>query len=60
MGPVKTQFGYHLIKVEKKNEATVASLEEVKETIRRTLLQQKQNETYNAKVEEMKKEYLQK
>ena len=60
VGPVKTQFGYHLIKVEKKNEATVASLEEVKETIRRTLLQQKQNETYNAKVEEMKKEYLQK
>ena len=49
-----------MIKVEKKNEATVASLEEVKETIRRTLLQQKQNETYNAKVEEMKKEYLQK
>ena len=42
VGPVKTQFGYHLIKVEKKNEATVASLEEVKETIRRTLLQQKQ------------------
>ncbi len=58
VGPVKTQFGYHLIKVEKKNEATVASLEEVKETIRRTLLQQKQNEAYNTKVEEMKKKYV--
>ena len=58
VGPVKTQFGYHLIKVEKKNEAIVASLEEVKETIRRTLLQQKQNEAYNTKVEEMKKKYV--
>ena len=58
VGPVKTQFGYHLIKVEKKNEATVSPLEEVKETIRRTLLQQKQNEAYNAKVEEMKKKYV--
>ena len=47
-----------MIKVEKKNEAAVAPLEEVKETIRRTLLQQKQNEAYNAKVEEMKKKYV--
>ena len=44
--------------MEKKNEAAVAPLEEVKETIRRTLLQQKQNEAYNAKVEEMKKKYV--
>ena len=30
VGPVKTQFGYHLIKVEKKNEACEAPFEEVK------------------------------
>ena len=57
-GPVKTQFGYHLIKVENRTEESVASFDEVKETIRRTLLQQKQNEAYNTKVEEMKKKYV--
>lgn len=60
VGPVKTQFGYHLIKVENKNEAAVSSFEEVRETIRRTLMQQKQNEAYGAKIVEMKEKYLQK
>lgn len=60
VGPVKTQFGYHLIKVEKKNEASVSAFEEVKETIRRNLTQQKQHEAYNAKVAEMKEKYLEK
>ncbi|XCP85304.1 peptidylprolyl isomerase [Roseburia hominis] len=58
VGPVKTQFGYHLIKVEKKNEATTAPFEEVKENIRRNLLQQKQNKAYTDKVEELKKKYM--
>ena len=30
VGPVKTQFGYHLIKVEKKNEAKEAGFAEVR------------------------------
>lgn len=60
VGPVKTQFGYHLIKVEQKNEAQTAALEEVKETIRRTLMQQKQNTVYENAVNAMKKEYLEK
>lgn len=60
IGPVKTQFGYHLIKVEKKNEASVSSFEEVKDTIRRNLMQQKQSEAYKAKVAEMKEKYLNK
>lgn len=60
VGPVKTQFGYHLIKVEKKNEASKASFEEVKENIRRNLMGQKQNEAYNAKTAELKEKYLQK
>lgn len=60
IGPVKTQFGYHLIKVEKKNEAAVSAFEDVKDTIRNNLMQQKQNEAYKAKVAEMKEKYLNK
>lgn len=60
IGPVKTQFGYHLIQVEKKNEASVSSFEEVKDTIRRNLMQQKQSEAYKEKVAQMKEKYLNK
>jgi peptidyl-prolyl cis-trans isomerase D len=35
--PVRTQFGWHLIKVEKINEASVQSLEDAKKTIQKTL-----------------------
>ena len=35
--PVRTQFGWHLIKVEKVNEAAVQSLEDATETIQNTL-----------------------
>lgn len=59
-GPVKTAFGCHLIKVEKKTEESPSTFEEVKDTIARTLMQQKQNVVYNAKVAEMKEKYLQK
>lgn len=59
-GPVKTQFGYHLIKVENKNEESVASFDEVKETIRRSLVQQKQNEKYMKQVNVLKEKYLEK
>ena len=58
VGPVKTQFGYHLIKVEKKNDASVVELEQIKENLRMNLLQQKQSVAYNQKVEEMKKKYM--
>ncbi len=58
VGPVKTQFGYHLIRVDKKNEAATASLDEVKENIRRTLLQKKQNERYDSKVAALRAKYV--
>lgn len=58
VGPVKTTFGYHLIKVEKKNEAVTVPFEEVQEKIRQTILQQKQSEAYTGKVEELKKKYM--
>lgn len=60
VGPVKTQFGYHLIKTEEKNEAAVTPFEEAKAMIQRTLLQQKQNEAYSAKVQELREKYNQK
>lgn len=60
VGPVKTQFGAHLIKVEAKNEAKVAALEEVKEAIKRNLLQQKQNQVYTNAMTELKAKYMEK
>lgn len=60
VGPVKTQFGFHLIKVEAKNEAEVAAFEEVKESIRRTMIQQKQNKLYTDTVAELKEKYMEK
>lgn len=59
VGPVKTQFGYHLIKVEKKNEASSVPFEEVEENIKNNLLQQKQNKAYMNKVKELKEKYVQ-
>ena len=58
VGPVKTQFGYHLIKVEAKTEASAAPFEEVQEQIRRNLVQQKQNKAYADKVAELKAKYM--
>lgn len=58
VGPVKTQFGYHLIKVEAKNEAVVVPFEEVADRIKTNLLQQKQNEAYTAKAMELREKYM--
>ena len=58
VGPVKTQFGYHLIKVEGRKEASVMAFDTVKEYIQGTLLQQKQNEVYTAKYNELYAKYM--
>lgn len=58
VGPVKTQFGYHLIRVEHKNEAQVQPFEEVKSMIVRTVYQKKQNDAYEAKEKELKEKYV--
>ncbi|MDU4884052.1 peptidylprolyl isomerase [uncultured Clostridium sp.] len=55
--PVKSSFGYHIIKVEGiQTEEKVTSLDEVKDTIKSTLLSEKQQETYDSTLEEWKKE----
>lgn len=58
VGPVKTQFGYHLIKVTEKNEASVAPFEQVAEIINKNLLQDKQNKAYTKKAEELRAKYV--
>lgn len=55
--PVKTQFGYHLIKTTAKNEATESSFDEVKNQIAQELTVRKQNDVYLAKVEKLKENY---
>lgn len=60
VGPVKTQFGYHLIKVEKKMEAAPIPFEEVKEKISQMILQQKQSLVYMEKYNELKEKYVEK
>lgn len=46
IGPVQTQFGYHLIKVESHNEASVVPFEEVEEQIKANLTNQKKQAAY--------------
>lgn len=55
--PVKTQFGYHIIKVVEKNVAETPSFDEVKEQVKQTLLQSKQQSAYMQKTNELKEKY---
>jgi peptidyl-prolyl cis-trans isomerase C len=52
--PVKTQFGYHLIMLNSKNESTVAELSEVKENIRAYLENERQRQAYETKINQLK------
>lgn len=52
--PVKTQFGYHLIKLNAKNESTIAPFDEVKEGIRSMLENEKQRAAYDSKINQLK------
>lgn len=52
--PVKSQYGYHIIKATGLKEAQVTPLDQVKDQIKSTLLQQKQSEAFNSKIEEWK------
>lgn len=50
--PVHTQFGYHIIKVTKKNEYPVLPLEKVTEDIKEQLLESKKQEKYTTSLTE--------
>ncbi|KAA0545422.1 foldase [Bacillus sp. BGMRC 2118] len=55
--PVKTEYGYHIIKVTDKKEAKEATLEESKEEIKETLLDEKISSEYTVWLEEKMKDY---
>jgi peptidyl-prolyl cis-trans isomerase C len=57
VGPVKTQFGYHIIRVNERTPAGTRKLEEVKDEIKSKLLPEKQKEAFTQLVEEAKKEF---
>lgn len=55
--PVKTQFGYHLIKVENKNTGNIKPFEEVYLIIKNELLNERQSYKFVEITEKLKKEY---
>lgn len=54
--PVKTQFGYHLIKVDEKLPEVMKSFDEVKDSLKLNLLGQKQNMEYIKLINDLKQE----
>ena len=55
--PVKTQFGYHLIRVNAKGEPTPVSYNEARESIYRKLLGDKREAAYRSRVNQLKIAY---
>lgn len=55
--PVKTEFGYHLIKVTDRKKGKNADISNIKEDIRRVLLQEKQKEILDKYLQDIKKMY---
>lgn len=52
-GPVKTQFGYHIIRLNGKNAAEPIPYERIKEEIRRRLTAEKQEAAYRSKINQL-------
>ena len=55
--PVKTSFGYHIIKVEDKKAAGQLKLDEVKDEIRKRLIQEKERKLQEEVLSRLKKRY---
>lgn len=55
--PVKSQFGYHIIKLNEKLPASVSSLEETKDEITNQIIRMKQQNKYMDKVNELTQKY---
>lgn len=56
--PVLTQFGYHIIQVYEKNGADLQGFEDVSETIKTNLLQEKQMEKYTSLIQDLRGKYF--
>ena len=55
--PVKTQFGWHIIKLEEKKPAGVAPFEDVREGLEQKVLMEAQKAAYDKKVEELRQKF---
>ena len=55
--PIQTQFGYHIIKVTKKNEESVSEFAEIEAKLTQQLLGMKQQEFYVKQTDELKEKY---
>lgn len=53
-GPVKTQFGFHLIKLNAKNEAKPIEFSEIADQIKQKLMSDKQQAAYRSKINQLK------
>lgn len=53
-GPVKTQFGYHLIKLNAKNEPKTLSFDEVKDGLKQQILGEKRQNAFQSKINQLK------
>ncbi len=52
--PVKTQFGYHLIKLVSKNPSAVTPYSELREELKNALLTEKRRKAYETKINQLK------
>jgi peptidyl-prolyl cis-trans isomerase C len=52
-GPVRTQFGYHLIRLDGKKASEAIPFEQIKEQLRSQLLSEKQQNAYRSKVNQL-------
>lgn len=55
--PVKTQFGYHIIKLADRKEGSVKAYDEIKDQLNQQLTAVKQQQEYVNKTNELRKEY---
>ena len=58
VGPVKTQFGYHLIQVYEKKVMPGKSFEEVAPLLKQNLIVQQQNQAYTALITSLREKYM--
>ena len=56
-GPVKTQFGYHIIKVTGKKEGKIVEFEKVKDLLTQKVTAEKQKQVFDSYMNELKKSY---
>lgn len=53
-GPIKTQFGFHLIRLDKKNEARPLTFDQVKMELNQKLLSEAQQKAYQSKMNQLR------